>query len=97
MKFSNINSKTNLDEKNRIDRKLESLKHLNADPNNIILNSAAIQDQMLIEMGIKRKKIKKIDYVKSINLKTEDKYNKPIPKILDKQVNCLLINLVIQA
>jgi hypothetical protein len=84
MKFSNINSKTNQYEKNKIDRKLESLKHLNADPNNIILNSAAIQDQMLIEMGIKRKKMKKLNYVKSINLKTEDKYNKPIPKILDK-------------
>ena len=36
-------------EKKKIDRKMEMIKNIHSDPDNIILNSAAIQDQMLID------------------------------------------------
>jgi hypothetical protein len=67
-------------EKKKIQKKLENIKNINVDPNNIILNSAAIQDQMLIDMGIKKKKLKKIKTIR------EENETKPIRKILDKIV-----------
>lgn len=67
-------------EKRKIEKKIENIKMVTADPNNIILNSAAFQDQMLIDMGIKKKKLKKF------NSKRDDHNNRPIPKILDKIV-----------
>jgi len=68
-------------EKKKIDRKMEMIKNIHSDPDNIILNSAAIQDQMLIDMGMKKKKLKKID------MKQEDNRLKPINMILNKMLD----------
>jgi hypothetical protein len=76
-----LNNKNYLSDKKKIERKLELIKNVRSDPNNVILNSAAIQDQMLIDMGIKKKKLKKL------NLKPEDDRTKPMTKILDKIIN----------
>jgi hypothetical protein len=41
-------------EKLFIDAQYERLKNIKANPNDIILNAAAIQDQLLIDMGLKK-------------------------------------------
>lgn len=61
---------------------LKNLKNKKADPNNVILNAAAIQDQMLIDMGLKKrkKKTKKI----YTTVKENENNKEPIRNVLNK-------------
>jgi hypothetical protein len=47
-------------EKRFIEARIDKLKNIKVDRNNVILNACAIQDQMLIDMGIKKRKRKTV-------------------------------------
>ena len=65
MKNFNLNVK-----KNVLEKRINNLKTNKVDYNDIVLVASAMQDQMLIEMGLKKKKIKK---KKIFNYKIEEK------------------------
>ena len=68
---------------------MDKLKNTKADPNNIILNAAAFQQELLQEMGIKKKKMnyKKIIKKKQEENKNEDEIHIFLPKIINKTIN----------
>jgi hypothetical protein len=76
-------------EKLFIDAQYEKLKNVKVNRNDIILNAAAIQDQLLIDMGLKKLK-KKIPKKKS-KPNTNDLFTKNNDKdeIIDRRINFL--------
>ena len=75
--MNNLNKKKL--EKLFIEARLEKLKNVKVDPDNVILNAAAFQDQLLIDMGLKKRKKKinrtivKEETINLLNLKKNDK------------------------
>jgi hypothetical protein len=72
-------------EKNKVERKFQKLKKNKVDPDNIVLNAAAFQDQLLIDMGIKKKKT--IINKKAIITRNETGLTEILNKIVTKTLN----------
>jgi len=86
-----------------IENQLGMIKNAKADPNNIILNAAAFQQELIKDMGIKKKyifnnnlKLKKrekdtfnnnLERENDHNKNDEDNINKFLPKIINKTIN----------
>jgi hypothetical protein len=88
MKQNKKNNYKNNIEKLYIEKQFEKIKHIKADPNDIFLNAAAIQEQMLIDLGIKKKKFKKIKENKKVNNNINNTNNvSVIPSLLPKIMN----------
>ena len=69
-------------EKKRINYQINSLKNKKIDPNNIVLNAAAFQDQISQKFGICPMKFKKqINYKFTIRTKARPKTNNKTTQI----------------
>lgn len=83
-----------------IENQLGMVKNARADPNNIILNAAAFQQELMKEMGfkknlkiknkLKREKDSDLNHINSENDKNknaEDHIHKFLPKIINRTIN----------
>ena len=86
-----------------VENQLEMLKNAKADPNNIILNAAAFQQDILKEMGYKKKNVnfkknykskikapeinQNINSTNNCNNNDDDKIHLFLPKIINKTIN----------
>ena len=81
-------------ERRNIENKLKKLMQNKINPDDVVLNAAAIQDQMLIDMGLKKKK--KLIVRKKVETSSENvigiNSNTLLPKMLTKIVNKNLDN-----
>jgi hypothetical protein len=77
-----------------IENQLDKIKNTKADPDNIILNAAAFQQDLIREMGLNKKKLnfprkkKQKDIEREIKAEyEEDKIHVFLPKIINKTIN----------
>jgi hypothetical protein len=76
-------------ERRNIENKLKKLRENKINPDDVVLNAAAIQDQLLIDMGLKKKK--NVPFKKKPKAETENNQSS-LPKMLTKIINKNLDN-----